>query len=77
MKIFIKDTEILEIVALYLCHIDVLIMTTYCKSLIEFPWIITEKLSFCRNKHEKLKARNNVVKRNRRSSGYTYYFMWR
>ena len=43
MKIFVKDTYILEITALYLCHIDVLIMTSYCKSLIGFPLILTEK----------------------------------
>ena len=55
MKIFIKDTEILEIFALYLCHIDVLIMTTYCKSFIGLPLIITGKNSFYRNKHNDLK----------------------
>ena len=55
MRIFIKDTEILEIFVLYLCNIDVLIMTSYCKSFVGFPLIITEKLKFYRNKHNDLK----------------------
>ena len=46
MKVFIKDTEILEIIALYLCHIDVLIMISYCESFVGFPLMNTEKLNF-------------------------------
>ena len=42
-------------VALYLCHINVLIMTSYCENFVGFPLINTEKLLFYRNKHNNLK----------------------
>ena len=55
MKKFIKDTEILNMFSLYLSHIDVFLMTSYCKNFIGFPSIISENLSFYRNKHNDLK----------------------
>ena len=72
MKKFIKDTEILNIFSLYLHHKDVLIMTSYCKIFIGFSLKVTENLPFYQNKHGDIKARNDAVERNGRSSGYAY-----
>ena len=55
MKKIIKDTEILYIFSLYLGHIDVLSMASYCKKFIGFPSIIMENRSIYRNKHNGLK----------------------
>ena len=58
MKKFIKDTEILFILSSYLRHIEVLLMTSYCKKFIGFPSIIPENLSFYRNKLNEIKREN-------------------
>ena len=51
MKKFIKNIEILNTFSLYLHHIDLLIMASYCKIFIGFPLIVTENLPFYQNKH--------------------------
>ena len=62
MKKYIKDTEILFILSSYLRHMEVLLITSYCKNGIGFHLIISENPSFYRNK-------NNEIKREMTSSG--------
>ena len=54
MKKIIKDKEILNIVFI-LRHNNVLIKTSYCKSLIRIDPIFTENLPFYQTKHGDLK----------------------
>ena len=54
MKKFIKCTEIIFIFSVYLRHIDVLLMASYCKNFIGFPLISPENISLYRNKHNDL-----------------------
>ena len=73
MKKFIKDTEILNIFPIYLHHKEVIEMTSYCKIFIGFFDSHIESSVLPKQTRRHL-ARNDVVERNRRSSGHAYNF---